>query len=73
MTALDWLKGKDQAITEGSANHGNFLGKEDGVVEGFKNAEGPVIDLAVGGGWEFNAASVPRRKAWWHSVRHPGL
>lgn len=36
LTPLDWLKGKDQVITEGSTYHVNFLGKEGEVREGVK-------------------------------------
>lgn len=38
LTPSDWSEEKDQVITEGSKYCGNFLGKEGGVGEGFKNS-----------------------------------
>lgn len=45
LTSLDWLKGRDQVIKEGSTYQGNFLGKEGGVGEGFKNSQDQLISL----------------------------
>ena len=38
LTPSDWLKEKDQMIKEGSKYLGNFLGKEGGAGELFKNS-----------------------------------